>query len=71
MVRASLWARAMIVFLWPRRMTRLSLVPHEGEQGAIREMVALKAEGRPLRAIAAAYRKRAARAVADSVRETI
>jgi len=52
-------------------MTRLSLVPHEGEQGAIREMVALKAEGRPLRAIAAAYRKRAARAVADSVRETI
>jgi hypothetical protein len=24
MVRTSLWARAMIVLLWPRRMTRLS-----------------------------------------------
>src|SRR3984957_19169229 len=30
------------------------LVPHEAEQEAIREMVALRAEGRPLRAIAAA-----------------
>ena len=29
------------------------LVPHEPEQGAIREMVALKAQGRSLRAIAA------------------
>lgn len=30
------------------------LVPHEGEQEAIREMAALRAEGRPLRAIVAA-----------------
>ena len=29
------------------------LFPHEGEQGAIREMIALKAQGRSLRAIAA------------------
>ena len=28
------------------------LVPHEAEQEAIREMVALRAQGRPLRAIA-------------------
>ena len=29
MVRTSLWARAMIVFLWPRRMTRLSYLPRK------------------------------------------
>jgi putative DNA-invertase from lambdoid prophage Rac len=29
-----------------------AVVPHEGEQEAIREMVALKAQGRSLRAIA-------------------
>ena len=32
----------------------LVLVPHEAEQEAIREMIALRAQGRPLRAIAAA-----------------
>jgi len=30
------------------------LVPHEAEQGAIREIVALRAQGKPLRAIAEA-----------------
>ena len=33
-------------------MTGGELVRHEGEQEAIREMVALRAQGRPLRAIA-------------------
>jgi putative DNA-invertase from lambdoid prophage Rac len=33
-----------------------ALIPHEGEQAAIREMIALKAAGKPLRAIADAMR---------------
>ncbi len=32
------------------------LVPHEGEQEAVREMVALRSQGKPLRAIAEAVR---------------
>lgn len=39
-----------------RRGESGELVPHEAEQEAIREMVALRAEGRPLRAIAEAVR---------------
>ena len=39
-----------------RRGESGELVPHEAEQEAIREMVALRAEGRPLRAIADAMR---------------
>jgi putative DNA-invertase from lambdoid prophage Rac len=30
------------------------LIPHEAEQGAIREIIVLRAQGRPLRAVAAA-----------------
>ena len=37
------------------------LVPHEAEQEAIREMVALRAQGRPLRAIADAVRAKGVR----------
>ena len=39
-----------------RRGESGELVPHEGEQEAIREVVALRSEGRPLRAIAEAVR---------------
>ena len=39
-----------------RRGESGELVPHEGEQQAIREMAALRAQGRPLRAIAEAVR---------------
>jgi putative DNA-invertase from lambdoid prophage Rac len=39
-----------------RRGESGELVPHEGEQEAIREMAALRAQGRPLRAIAEAVR---------------
>jgi putative DNA-invertase from lambdoid prophage Rac len=39
-----------------RRGDAGELVPHEAEQAAIREMVALRAQGRPLRAIADAAR---------------
>ena len=34
------------------------LIPHEAEQEAIREMVALRAQGKPLRAIADAVRRK-------------
>jgi hypothetical protein len=37
-----------------RRGEHGQLAPHKGEQAAIREMVALRAQGRALRAIAAA-----------------
>ena len=39
-----------------RRGESGSLTTHEGEQEAIREMIALRAQGRPLRAIADAVR---------------
>ncbi len=39
-----------------RRGDHGELVPHEAEQEVIRETVAMRAEGRPLRAIAAAAR---------------
>ena len=37
------------------------LIPHEAEQEAIREMAALRAQGRPLRAIAEAVWAKASR----------
>jgi putative DNA-invertase from lambdoid prophage Rac len=39
-----------------RRGESGELVPHEGEQEAVREMVALRSQGKPLRAIAEAVR---------------
>ena len=43
MVRTSLWARAMIVFLWPRRMTRLS---HLARKTVLVRLTALAASRR-------------------------
>ncbi len=46
------------------------LVPHEAEQEAIREMVALRAQGKALRAIAAAAQARGATGSATKVSRT-
>ena len=43
MVRTSLWTGAMIVFLWPRRMTRLS---HLARQTVLVRLGALAASHR-------------------------
>ena len=43
------------------------LVPHEAEQEAIREMVALRAQGRPLRVIAAEMQAEVAHCAGNSV----
>jgi putative DNA-invertase from lambdoid prophage Rac len=55
-----------------RRGVEGELVAHQAEQEAVREMVALRAEGRPLRAIAEAVRAKGHRishqGVADVVR---
>jgi hypothetical protein len=51
-----------------RRGESGELVPHEGEQQAIREMAALRAEGRPLRAIAEALRAKGFRISHEGVK---
>ena len=50
-----------------RRGESGELVPHEGEQEAIRDMVALRAQGRPLRAIAEAVRAKGVKISHDGV----
>jgi hypothetical protein len=45
-----------LLFVSFRRGESGELVPHEGEQEAVREMVALRSQGKPLRAIAEAVR---------------
>ena len=44
----------LIKLLRPLRSQHGQLTPHKGGQAAIREMVALRAQGKPLRAIAEA-----------------
>ena len=51
-----------------RRGESGELVPHEGEQEAIRDMAALRAEGRPLRAIAEAVRAKGFRISHEGVK---
>ena len=50
-----------------RRGESGELVPHEGEQEAIRDMAALRARGRPLRAIAEAVRAKGVKISHDGV----
>ena len=51
-----------------RRGESGELIPHEGEQQAIRDMAALRAQGRPLRAIAEALRAKGFRISHEGVK---